>query len=170
MVFVLYLHESDSNVLKAIKLTINLTNCLFCALCKWNKFKQTRIYIYAWLSVLCWDAIQESTKTHESPSVSALEEHQRQPSLFELVYFNMKDIHGHSFPPLTIKGHRNNEVLQLLSFWACAETLERLILIESKVTTAMLSRASRDEWYVCRSTGVNHLSLCRQPCKRLITT
>lgn len=111
-------------------------------------------YIFMLGSVFRWDAIQESTKTHESPSVSALEEHQRQPSLFELVYFNMKDIHGHSFPPLTVKGHRNNEVLQLLSFWACAETLERLILIESKVTTAMLSRASRDEWYVCRSTGV----------------
>lgn len=37
-----------------------------------------------------------------------LQKHTRQ-SLFELIHFNMKDMHG----PLTVKGHRN-EVFQLL--------------------------------------------------------
>lgn len=35
--------------------------------------------------------------TQESPSL--LEEHERQPSLFKLIYFNMKDIHGQFSSP-----------------------------------------------------------------------
>lgn len=175
----------------AINFFFNMS--IFWALCA-NEIKQKLESIFMLASELCFEmqltgknlkptGIFTSSRTHTRVP-SALEEHEKHPSLFEVIYFNMKDIHGHSFPPLTVKGHRNNEVLraQLTSAAAAVPTVCRDSVTggtntdwQSKVTTAILSRANRDEWYVrqrsvCLSVSLqesNHLSLCRQPCKRL---
>lgn len=47
----------------------------------------------------------------------------------------MKDIHGHSSPPLKVKGHRNSEVLR--AHLTSAETLEEPILSEPVVMNDM---------------------------------
>lgn len=55
-----------------------------------------------------WNILMPGSDFCVEMQLKNLQKHTRQ-SLFELIHFNMKDLHG----PLTVKGHRN-EVFQLL--------------------------------------------------------
>lgn len=89
-------------------------------------------------------------------------------------YFNMKYLWT-QFPPLTVKGHRNNEVLraQLTSSaeWSLSEHVQRFWwILKCQQQYCPEPILMSDMWDSCLSVCLeepSHLSLRRQPCKRL---